>query len=125
MGMTTTATTFPLSKNTGAGGTTPIFSGWHVYLQFTWEVGFSPSPEEFSYHHHFYKLFCPWLLGVCHCSCLLQLACCEGFPLFPSSALREPHPLCYVSFLFLLLIIQFFFLFSLGGGQSAQGAMLI
>jgi hypothetical protein len=27
--------------------------------------------------------------------------------------------------LFLLLIIQFFFLFSLGGGQSAQGAMLI
>jgi hypothetical protein len=44
----------------------------------------------------------------------------------PSSALRVPHPLCYVSFLLLLLIIQGFFpLFSLGGGRSVQGAMLI
>jgi hypothetical protein len=47
---------------------------------------------------------------------------CEGLP--TSSALRVPHPLCYVSFLFLLLIIQFL-IFSLGGGQSVQGAMLI
>jgi hypothetical protein len=30
-----------------------------------------------------------------------------------------------VSFLLLLLIIQFFFLFSLDGGRSVQGAMLI
>jgi hypothetical protein len=36
--------------------------------------------------------------------------------------LRVPCPLCYVSFLLLLLIIQFF---SLGGGWSVQGAMLI
>jgi hypothetical protein len=35
--------------------------------------------------------------------------------------LRVPCHLCYVSFLFLLLIIQFFFLFSLGGGRSDQG----
>jgi hypothetical protein len=42
----------------------------------------------------------------------------------PSSALRAPHPLCYVSLLFLLLITQFLF-FSPGGGQSVQGAMLI
>jgi hypothetical protein len=39
-------------------------------------------------------------------------------------ALRVPHPLCYMSFL-LLFIIQFFSLFSLGGGRSVQGAMLI
>jgi hypothetical protein len=65
-----------------------------------------------------------WLLGVCRGSCLLQLAC-EGFPLLPSSALRAPRPLCYVSFLLLLLIIQGFFSFSLGGGWSVQGAMLI
>jgi hypothetical protein len=38
--------------------------------------------------------------------------------------LRVPHPLCYVSLLFLLFITQFLF-FSLGGGQSVQGAMLI
>jgi hypothetical protein len=42
----------------------------------------------------------------------------------PSSPLRVPCPLCYVSFLLLLLIIQFF-LFSLGGCRSVQRAMLI
>jgi hypothetical protein len=36
----------------------------------------------------------------------------------PPLLLRVPRPLCYVSFLLLLLIIQFFFLFSLGGGVS-------
>jgi hypothetical protein len=56
-------------------------------------------------------------------SSLLQPAC-GGLPLPPSLALREPHPLCYMSFLLLLLIIQFLF-FSMGGGQSVQGAMLI
>jgi hypothetical protein len=42
----------------------------------------------------------------------------------PPLVLRVPRPLCIVSFL-LLLISQFFFLFSLGGGWSVQGAMLI
>jgi hypothetical protein len=83
------------------------------------------SPVEFSSHCHFYKLSGSWLLGMCRRSCLLQLACCEGFPLPPSSALRAPCSLCYVSFLLLLFIIQFFFLFSLGRGRSVQGAMLI
>jgi hypothetical protein len=45
--------------------------------------------------------------------------------LSPTSVLRAPRPFCYVSFLLLLLIIQFFFLFSLSGGLSVQGAMLI
>jgi hypothetical protein len=70
-----------------------------------------------------YKLFCSWLLGVCHCSCLLQPAC-EGFPLPPPLALRVSCCLCHMSFLLLLLSIQFLF-FSLGGGWSVQGAMLI
>jgi hypothetical protein len=56
-----------------------------------------------------------------HCSCLFQRACCEGFPHRPSSALRAPCPLCYVSFLLLLLIFQFFFYFSLGGASVCQG----
>jgi hypothetical protein len=43
----------------------------------------------------------------------------------PSSALRVPCLVCYMSFLLLLLIIQLFFLFSLGGGRSVQGTMLI
>jgi hypothetical protein len=54
---------------------------------------------------------------------LVYLQFQKGFP-SPTSALRAPHPLCYVSFLFLLLITQFLF-FSLDGGQSVQGAMLI
>jgi hypothetical protein len=62
-----------------------------------------------------------WLLGVCHHSCLLQLACCEGFPLPPSLVLRAPRPLCYMSFLLLLLIIQFFFSFFPGWGSVCPG----
>jgi hypothetical protein len=54
---------------------------------------------------------------------LVYLQFWEG-PLPPSSAFRAPHPHCYVSSLFLLLITQFLF-FSLGGGWSVQGAMLI
>jgi hypothetical protein len=79
----------------------------------TWEVGLPPSSMEFSYHHHFYKLSHSWLLGICHHSCLLRLACLFtvlwGILLPPSSVLRAPCPLCYMSFL-LLLIIQFLFL---------------
>jgi hypothetical protein len=166
MGVTTTATSFPLSKHTGGGDTALTFSSWGVYLQFTWEVGLPLSPMEFSSHYHFYKvsldcwvcaaapafsrwfvylrlmwevglphspvefsshchfykLSCSWLLGVCHCSCLLQPAC-EGFPLTPSSALRVPCPLCYVSLLFLLLITQFLFFPRVG--LVCPGAMLI
>jgi hypothetical protein len=91
-----------------------------VCLQLTWEVGLPPSPVEFSFHHHFYKISCSWLLGMCHRSCLLQLACCEGFPLPSSSALRVPCPLCYMSFLLLLLIIHFFSFFP-GWGSVCPG----
>jgi hypothetical protein len=42
----------------------------------------------------------------------------------PPLEFRVPHPLCWWSFLLLLLIFSFF-LFSLGGGWSVQGAMLI
>jgi hypothetical protein len=106
--MTATAISFPLSKHTAGGDTAPAFSGLHVYSQFMWEMGLPHSPVEFSSHRHFYKLSCSWLLGVCCCSCLLQPACCEEFPLPTSLVLRVPCPLCYVSFLLLLLIIQFF-----------------
>jgi hypothetical protein len=36
------AISFPLSKHTGGGDTALAFSGWRVYLQFTWEVGLPP-----------------------------------------------------------------------------------
>jgi hypothetical protein len=62
----------------------------------------------------------PTLSGQAH---LVYLQFCEGFP-SPPLALRVPHPLCYVSLLFLLLIIQFLFFFP-GWGSAVQGAMLI
>jgi hypothetical protein len=109
LGAPTTVTSFPLSKPTGGGDTAPAFSGWCVYLQFTWEVGLPHSPVEFSSHHCFYKLSCSWLLGGCLCcSCLLRPAVfvyssVRDCP-FPPSALRVPHPLCYMSFLSLFFI---------------------
>jgi hypothetical protein len=115
MGVTATVTSFPLSKHTGGGEATPAFSGWHVYLLFTWEVGLPPSPVAFSSHRHFYKLSCLWLLSVCCRSCLVWLVCLFAVPW----GIAPPRSLV------LRLIIQFFFLFSLGGGQSVQGAMLI
>jgi hypothetical protein len=61
------------------------------------------------------------LLGMCLCSCLLQPVCCKGFPLPHILVLRAPRPLCYVSFLLLLLIIQFFFLFPWVGSVCPGG----
>jgi hypothetical protein len=51
---------------------------------------------------------------------LLYLQFHGGLPLPCSSAFRAPHPLCYVSFLLLLLIIQFFSFFP-GWGSVCPG----
>jgi hypothetical protein len=56
---------------------------------------------------------------------LIYLQFHEGLPFPPSSVLRVPCPLCYVSFVVVYYSVWFFSLFSLGGGQSVQGAMLI
>jgi hypothetical protein len=79
---------------------------------------FPPSPVEFSSHHHFYKFARSWLLGVCHCSCLLQLAC-EGFPLPPLQP--SEHPALFSTCLFCcycLLFSVFFFFPWVGVGLS-------
>jgi hypothetical protein len=117
-----TATSFPLSKHTRRDDIAPSFSGRHVYLQFTWEVGLLPSPVEFSSHRCFYKLSHSWLLGVCHCSCLLQLAY-EGFPSLPLQ--HSGHPTLVAMCLFCCYCLLFSFFFPLGRGQSVQGTMLI
>jgi hypothetical protein len=75
--------------------------------------GLPPSPVEFSSHCHFYKLSHSWVLGMWCCSCLL-LPCLFFYSSVrdsppPPLALRVPCPLCYVSFMLLLLIIQFLF----------------
>jgi hypothetical protein len=71
----------------------------------------------------------PTLLDGGHHSCILgqlvYLQFCEGLPFHPS-ALRVPCPLCYLSFFCCCLLFSLVFsLFSLGWGQSSQGAMLM
>jgi hypothetical protein len=107
--MTTTVTSFPLSKHTMGGGATPTFSGWHVYLQFTWEVTLHPLLWSFPPTATFTSI--PTLASLFFYSSM------RDSPL-PPLATRAPHPLCYMSFLLLLFIIQFFFL---GWGSVSPG----
>jgi hypothetical protein len=127
LGTTTIATSFPLSKHTGEGGSTPAFASQYVYLQFMWELGLPPlSCVVFLLP----PLLQDFLLLVAGRVPLLlpspaslfiysSLGDCPSPPL----ALRVPCPLYYMSFL-LLVIIQFLF-FPWVGGLSVQGAMLI
>jgi hypothetical protein len=90
-------------------------------------VGLPPSPVEFSSHRHFYKFSHSWLLGMCHCSCLLWPG------LFIYSSRRDSLPLfgaqgTLPSLLCVFIVVIAYYsvsLFSLGGVRSVQGAMLI
>jgi hypothetical protein len=70
-----TATSFPLSKHTRGGDTAPAFSGLCVYLQFTGKWVFPPLLWSFPPTATFTSFLAPDCWGVCHRSCLLQLAC--------------------------------------------------
>jgi hypothetical protein len=61
------------------------------------------------------------LLGGCRHSCLLQPACCEGFPLPSSLALRAPCPLCYVPFFVVIAYYSGFFSLFPGWGSVCPG----
>jgi hypothetical protein len=73
----------------------------------------------------------PKLLGRCCHSCLLWPTCLFTIPFWttplPTLVLRAPCPLCSVSFFVVVVYysVWFFSLFSLGGGWSVQGTMLI
>jgi hypothetical protein len=115
----------PLSKHTGGGDATPAFSGWLVYLQFACESVPPPTPVELSTWQQLLQAF-PFLRllgGVATPAFSSQLVYLQLEWGVPSPSLKVPHPLCYVSFFFQLLIYYsvFFSLFSLGGGQSVQG----
>jgi hypothetical protein len=128
LGASATATSFPLSKHTEGGDTAPAFSGRCVYLQLTWEVGLLSSPVEFSSHCHFYKLSHNWLLlrsaTPAFSGQLVYLQFREGFPSPPLWCSGCPTLLAMCLFYF-VIAYYLVFLFSLGGGQSVQGAMLI
>jgi hypothetical protein len=101
---------------------------------FTVHVGrglFCPLWWSFPHDSHCYKLSplqgCWAGAATPAFSDLFIYSLCEGVPLPHSLELREPHPLCSVSFFFQLLFyyLVYFFLFSLGVGQSVLGAMLV
>jgi hypothetical protein len=129
LGATITVTRFPLSKHTGGGDSAPAFSGQCVYLLFMWEVGLPP-------------ISCGVFLPLPLLQAFLLLVAGHVPPLLPSpnglfiySSVRgcpSPplqcwghHALFAASFLCYCLLFSFFFLFSLGGGRSVQGSMLI
>jgi hypothetical protein len=124
----------PLFKHTRGGGSTPAFSGRLVYLLLEWRRAPLPPPVECATLQLLLQTFpSPSTLGELapHPPSLAGLfiySSCEGVPLPHSLELREPRPPCYVSFFFpaaCLLFSLLFSLFSLCGGQSVQGAMLI
>jgi hypothetical protein len=93
-------------------------------------VGLPRSPVEFSSHHHFYKLslskVAGWVLPLLPSPASLFIySSVRDFPSPPTLALRAPCALCYVSFVIVVVYsLWVFSFFSLGGGQSVQGAML-
>jgi hypothetical protein len=102
----------------------------HVCLQLTWEVGLPSCPVEFSSLCHSHKLSRSWLLGARPCS-HQSLSGLSG--LFIYSPGKDSLPPIFgtqctpPSFqcVFIVLIAYYSVsLFSLGGGQSVQGAML-
>jgi hypothetical protein len=113
-----TATSFPLSKHTS-------FSGLHVYLQFTWEVGLPPSLVEFSSLHHSHMLSRSWLLGSCRCfhplrpgpACLFTVP--GGIPLHP--LWFSGRPTLFAMCLYCSYCLLLSFSFSLGGGSVCPG----
>jgi hypothetical protein len=113
LGVTTTATSFSHSKYTEGGDTAPTFSGWCVYIHFTWEVGFPPLLWSFPPTATFTSI--P-VLGCWTCAAaptfsgwLVYLRFHEGFPLSPSSVHRAPCCLYYMCFFYWLLFSISFF----------------
>jgi hypothetical protein len=102
-----------------------------VCLQLTWEVSLPSSPVEFSSLCHSHKPSRSWLLGMCPCSCW-SLSSPPG--LFIYSSRKDSFPPIFSSqcappsFLRVFIVLIAYYsvsLFSLGGGQSVQGAMLL
>jgi hypothetical protein len=103
------------------------------YLEFSW--GCTPPPLSHGVCHtlaivgylSLWKHVGEVALQPAFSSWLVIYSLCGGLPLPHSPELREPCPLCYVSFYFSQLLIYYsvIFLFSLRRGQSVQGAMMI
>jgi hypothetical protein len=104
----------------------PAFSAWLVYLQLTWEVVFLrllwsfPPTAAFTSFPTLGCWACAAAPAFSRPACLFIVP--WGIPLPPFR-----HSGCYMSLLHVFFVIAYYSvsLFSLGGGWSVQGAMLI
>jgi hypothetical protein len=104
LGVTTTATSFPLSKHTGGGDTAPAFLGLCVYLQFTWEVGLPPLLWSFPLTTTFTSFPAPGCWACATAPVFSSQLVVRDFPSPPFGAQGALPSLLHV-FLLLLLII--------------------
>jgi hypothetical protein len=120
LGVTATATSFPLSKHPGGGDTALASSGLCVYLQFMWEVGLSPCPVEFPLTAIFTSFPVPgcwvWAAAPAFSSWLVVRD-------FPSPCLQHSgHPTLFATCLFCCYCLLFsFFSFFPGWGLVCPG----
>jgi hypothetical protein len=128
LGATATVTSFRLSKHTGGGDAALAFSGLCVYLQLTWEVtlprllwSFPPTTTFTSFPAPGYRA------GAATPAFTSRLVYLQFLKDSPPPLQCSGRPALFATCLFYccLLFSLVFALFSLGGGWSVQGAMLI
>jgi hypothetical protein len=107
-------------------------AGHHVCLQFTWEVGLPSSPVEFFSLRHSTLTSFPALVAGCaprsHQSLFGQpglFIYSPGKGSLPSIFSAQGAPPSFQRVLIVLIAYYSVSLFSPGGGQSVQGAMLL
>jgi hypothetical protein len=114
------------------GVSAPAFSGQLVYLQFVWGIAPPPSLVEPSTGQPLLQAFpTSRLLGRVATPAFsdwlvyLQFVWGSAPPPFSRAQGTPPSLICVFFFSAACLLFRVFFLFSLGRGQSVQGAMLI
>jgi hypothetical protein len=129
LGVSATVTSFPLSKHTGGGGTTHAFSGCMFIYNSRGKWPFPPLLWSFPHTTTFtnFPTPCCWAGAAtpAFSGQLVYLQFCEGFPDPPLWCSGRPTLFATCVFCCCCLFSLFFSLFSLGGGWSVQGAMLI
>jgi hypothetical protein len=122
---------FPLSKHTGEGDTAPAFSVLCVCLQLTWEVGLPPSPVSFPPSATLTSFPAPgcWARtpapardSLARPGLFIYSSGKDSLPPLFGTRCTPPSLQCVFIVLSAYYSVS---LFSPGGGQSVQGAMLI
>jgi hypothetical protein len=104
---------------------TLAFSGWLVYLQLTWEVGLPPLLWSFPPTATFTCFPTPGCWVCASAPAFSSWLVVRDFPSLPLQCSGCPTLFGTCFFVVVNVYYSVFKIFSLGGGQSVQGAMLI